>query len=175
MLIMSMVIILPVFLLLLVLFRFSTARETGTGITLQQAWSNVSHAGPDATTTPGPNDQVYIGDGAGNNHTITVHTNNQNAGSLVISGGSTLDVTTSTGHNFGALPNAQVLGNGRLRISSANSKAEFPAGDFGNFIRASGGTVEYYTTGAQDFAIPEIFRKCWQDILIIIAVFIPEM
>lgn len=119
-------------------------------------WSNISHTGPDATAVPGPNDQVFIGDGAANNHTISVTTNGQNAGSLVISGGSVLDVTTTTGHNFGALPNTQVLGSGRLRISSASSKAEFPAGDFGNFIRTSGGTVEYYSTGSQNFAIPEL-------------------
>lgn len=117
-------------------------------------WSNTSHTGPDASTVPGPNDQVFIGDGVSNNHTVNVLVNNQNAGSLVISGGSVLDVNTTNGHNFGVLPNTQVLGNGRLRISSASSLAEFPAGDFGNFIRAAGGTVEYYSTGAQDFTIP---------------------
>lgn len=119
-------------------------------------WSNISHTGPDANTIPGPNDQVFIGDGAGNNHTITVTANGQKAGSLIISSGSVLDVTTTTGHNFGALPNAQVSGNGRLRISSALPTAEFPAGDFGNFIRTSGGTVEYYSTGNQVFTIPTV-------------------
>lgn len=117
-------------------------------------WSNVSHSGPDATATPGPGDQVFIGDGSTFNHTVTITANNQSSGGLEINTGSTLDVGVSTEHNFGRLENLAISGSGLLRISSSSATAQFPAGDFGNFIRESGGTVEYYTTGVQDFTIP---------------------
>ncbi|MGC4022574.1 MAG: hypothetical protein QM734_11815, partial [Cyclobacteriaceae bacterium] len=125
--------------------------DTGAGTT---PWSNVSHTGADATTTPGSGDQVIIGDGSTINHTITITANNMSSGGLDINLGSTLDIGTTTGHNFGQLANVQISGGGLLRISSATSTAEFPAGDFGNFIRSSGGSVEYYSTGSQDFTIP---------------------
>ena len=117
-------------------------------------WSNVSHSGADATTAPVVGDHVYIGDGATFNHVITIISNGQACGGMEISVGSTLDVGVYTGHNFGTFENSQISGSGLLRISSAAATAEFPAGDFGNFIRALGGTVEYYTTGSQDFTIP---------------------
>ncbi|MBT1709202.1 T9SS type A sorting domain-containing protein [Fulvivirgaceae bacterium PWU5] len=132
--------------------RNGNYNNTGAGTT---PWSNVSHTGPDATTAPGAGDQVFIGDGATNNHVVTITNNNQAAGGLEINAGSTLDVGTSTGHNFGRLENAEISGSGLLRISSATATAEFPAGDFGNFIRSAGGTVEYYTTGATSFTIPK--------------------
>ena len=117
-------------------------------------WSNVSHTGPDASVFPTFGDQVYIGDGVSNNHTITITTNGQGSGGLELNAGSTLNVGTSTGHNFGAFDNQKITGSGTLRISAASATAQFPAGDFGNFIRAAGGTVEYYSTGVQDFTIP---------------------
>lgn len=125
--------------------------NTGAGTT---PWSNVSHTGPDATTIPTAGDHVYIGDGGSNNHVVTTSTDNAVSGGMEISTGSTMDVGTKTGHNFGALEDSPVTGGGTLRISSATATAEFPAGDFGNFIRASGGTVVYYSTGTQDFTIP---------------------
>lgn len=125
--------------------------DTSPGTT---PWSNVSHTGPDATSAPTAGDHVYIGDGITHNHFITISTNNQSAGGLEINQGSALDLGTTTGHNFGALHNRQVGGSGLLRISSATATAQFPAGDFGNFIRENGGNVEYYTTGNQSFTIP---------------------
>lgn len=125
--------------------------NVGAGTT---PWSNVSHSGADATTAPGPGDHVYIGDGTTYNHTVTVGTDNASCGGLEISAGSTLDVGITTGHYFGALEDEPVGGNGTLRISSNTATAQFPAGDFGNFIRATGGTVIYYTTGGQNFTIP---------------------
>lgn len=130
--------------------RSGNWNNTTTG---QTPWSNVSHSGPEATTFPVVGDHVYIG-GAGFNHTITISSNSQACGGLEISAGSTLDVGVYTGHNFGTFENAPITGSGLLRISSASPVAEFPAGDFGNFIRASGGTVEYYTTAGQSFSIP---------------------
>lgn len=117
-------------------------------------WSNVSHSGPATTATPGAGDQVFIGDGATFNHTVTITSNGMASGGLEINSGSTLDVGTYTGHDFGRLENTQILGSGLLRISSATATAQFPAGDFGNFIRETGGTVEYYSTGTQNFTIP---------------------
>jgi hypothetical protein len=126
--------------------------DTNPGTT---PWSNVSHTGPDATSAPTVGDQVYIGDGVTHFHTITVTANGQSAGGLELASGSTLDLGVTTGHNFGALNDRPVGGSGLLRISSAASTAQFPAGDFGNFIRENGGTVEYYTTGSQSFTIPK--------------------
>jgi hypothetical protein len=126
--------------------------DTNPGTT---PWSNVSHTGPDATSAPTAGDHVYIGDGVTYFHTITVTSNNQSAGGLEIASGSTLDLGVTTGHNFGALHDRPVGGSGLLRISSSTATAQFPAGDFGNFIRENGGTVEYYTTGTQSFTIPK--------------------
>jgi hypothetical protein len=118
-------------------------------------WSTVSHTGTAATTTPGPGNPVFIGNAATSlTHVVTVTANGATSGSLQVDLGATLDVQTLTGHNFGSLPDAVVGGAGRLRISSATGTAQFPGGDFGGFLSAVGGTVEYYTTGTQDFTIP---------------------
>ncbi len=112
-------------------------------------WSNISNLGTDnLTTSPGPDNPVIIGDGI-LNHTITITTSGRSSGSLILNSGSVLDLGTTTGHNFGALPNQVVGGAGKLRISRGTSDgtAEFPAGDFGAFIGNAGGTVEYYTSG----------------------------
>src|SRR5690606_4369786 len=93
-------------------------------------------------------------DGATNNHTITTGSNGQTAGSLSIAVGSTLDIATTTGHNFGFVSSGGASSGGLLRISSSTPTAQFPAGDFGLFIRAAGGSVEYYTTASQSFTIP---------------------
>ncbi|MDQ2657501.1 MAG: hypothetical protein M3Y60_08790, partial [Bacteroidota bacterium] len=119
-------------------------------------WSNVSHVGAAASVYPVVGDHVYIGDGGLHNHTVTIISNAQASGGLEISAGSVLDVGTSTGHNFGTFESSSITGSGLLRISSSTATAEFPAGDFGNFIRAGGGTVEYCTTGTQDFTIPNL-------------------
>lgn len=125
--------------------------DTNPGTT---PWSNDSHSGADANAVPTSGDQVYIGNGSTFNHTVTITSNNQSSGGLEINTGSTLDIGTTTGHNFGAFTNSPIGGSGTLRISSSATTAQFPAGDFGNFIRENGGTVEYYSTGTQDFTIP---------------------
>lgn len=109
-------------------------------------WSNVSNdpSSPDATSLPGTNNPVVIGDASSNNHIVTVSSNNKIVGGLQISSGSTLDIQATTGHDFGALPDLKISGTGTLRIASAN----FPSGDFGNFLGSGGGTVEYYTETA---------------------------
>ena len=130
-------------------------------------WSTASNSGaavPAGSVAgvnfPGPGNPVFIGlantipAAAGIFHTVTVTANTAKSGSLVIDRGSTLDVATTTGHNFGELPDSKVGGAGRLRVSSAAATAIFPGGDFGSFIQYGGGTVEYYTTGAQNFTLP---------------------
>ncbi|GAB3871041.1 hypothetical protein GCM10028824_20380 [Hymenobacter segetis] len=125
-------------------------------------WSTSSFSGAAATTVPGAGNPVFIGSAAdGANHTVTVTANNAKAGSLVIDNGSTLDAQAFTGLNFGALPDSKPGGSGLLRMAStttrtgANKKNDpyvytttttFPGGDFGSFLQAGGGTVEYYTT-----------------------------
>lgn len=119
-------------------------------------WSTVSNSGPAAGTIPGPNSPVQIGNGGGIFHTITVTNNNKSCGSIVIGNNSVLDLGTTIGHNFGIYTAGSIANAGTLKISSLNPVAEFPAGDFGIFLGAAGGTMEYYTTGAVDFSIPTI-------------------
>lgn len=116
-------------------------------------WSTVAFGGAAATTIPTANNPVFIGDGATNNHTITVAAGNAVAGSLTLKQGSILDLGTASGNNFGSVLSGS---DGTLKISSNSSIAVFPAGDFGSFLGASGGTVEYYTTGTQNFTLPVV-------------------
>jgi hypothetical protein len=110
-------------------------------------WSNnptLKHAGAASASIPTSSVPVFIGDGTTYFHTVTVTSNNTLAGSLIIDAGATLDLGVTTGNNFGALPYSTAGGAGKLRISSALSAAEFPAGDFGLFFTSTGGTTEYY-------------------------------
>ncbi|MEI6277240.1 MAG: hypothetical protein WCP08_14675, partial [Prolixibacteraceae bacterium] len=114
-------------------------------------WSNVSNTGAALLGTdplPTYDDAVVIGDGLTNNHTVTITSSGKIIGGLQINSGSTLDIQTTTGHNFGALPDLKISGSGKLRISSSTPTAVFPSGDFGNFLGPDGGTVEYYTQTA---------------------------
>jgi len=112
----------------------------------QSTWSNESNdpASPDATSFPGINDPVVIGDGLTNNHTVTISANGKATGTLQINNSSVLDLTTTSGHNFVILPDLRVQGTGTLRIASGT----FPSGDFGFFLRPYGGVIEYYTETA---------------------------
>jgi hypothetical protein len=105
---------------------------------------------------PGPNNPVVIGNGVSKNHTVTIPASYSGAvvGNLQINQNSILDITTSTGHNFGYIPDTKISGTGKLRISSNNAVASFPGGDFGNFLSSAGGTIEYYTTGTTNFVLP---------------------
>jgi hypothetical protein len=121
-------------------------------------WSNnptLKHAGAASTLIPSSNSPVLIGDGTTYFHTITVPTNNTVSGSLIVDAGSILDLGSTTGNNFGALPYATAGGAGKIRISSSTSTAQFPAGDFGIFFTIEGGTTEYYS-GATAFTIPTV-------------------
>lgn len=132
-------------------------------------WSTAGFNGAAASTVPGAGNPVFIGSASsGIYHTVNVTANAANSGSLVIDRGSTLDVGTTTGHNFGALPDSKVGGSGRLRVSSSAATAIFPGGDFGSFIQYGGGTVEYYT-GGTSFTVPTVsgsltlnqYRNLW--------------
>ncbi|QKG58226.1 T9SS type A sorting domain-containing protein [Hymenobacter sp. BRD128] len=145
------------------------SRTTGNWET-PATWSTTGYNGAAATTVPGAGNPVFIGSAANSAyHTVNVTANTAKSGSLVIDRGSTLDVGTTTGHNFGALPDAKVGGSGRLRVSSSAATAVFPGGDFGSFIQYGGGTVEYYTTGTRNFTVPTVsgsltlnqYRNLW--------------
>jgi hypothetical protein len=119
-------------------------------------WSNdpvLKHTGAASSTIPNGSVPVFIGDGTSAFHSVTVTSNNTIAGSLIIDNGSTLDLGSTTGNNFGALPYSTAGGAGKLRISSAIATAEFPAGDFGLFFTLDGGVTEYYGS-ATPFVIP---------------------
>ncbi len=132
------------------------SRNTGNWET-PATWSTTGFTGAAATTLPGAGNPVFIGSASGlKYHTVTVTAAGARSGSLVIDRGSTMDVGTTTGHNFGALPDAKIGGSGRLRVSSSTATATFPGGDFGSFLQENGGTVEYYTSGTQDFTVPTV-------------------
>lgn len=122
---------------------------------LTTPWSNISHAGAPAATSPGPKNPVFIGDGSSFFHSVTVTANGAKSGNLFIGASSTIDVGTTTGHNFSVLNGFGITGSGTLRISSSTPTAVFPAGDFGLFLGNTGGIVEYYTTGT-NFTIPTV-------------------
>lgn len=132
------------------------SRQTGNWSDLSgsdyTSWTNDPIGNAPATTLPTESSPVVIRTG----HTITIPAteNGKLVGSLEIQEDAILDLTTSTGHFFGLIYQTTVSGSGMLRISSAAATAEFPGGDFGDFLGENGGTVEYYTTGAQDFTIP---------------------
>ena len=124
-------------------------------------WSTVGYGGAAAGVKPGAGNPVFIGTGS----TVTVTANTALSGSLEIATGGTLDVQTFTGHNFGALPDSKPGGSGTLRITATvvksgsvyNANPVFPSGDFGSFLQAGGGTVEYYgiaSANAYAMAIP---------------------
>jgi len=92
-------------------------------------------AGPPCATCP-----VVIGDGATINHTIVIDANARTCGTVAINSGSTLDCSYYTSLNFGTNTGGGVTGRGTLRIATAN----FPSGDFTNFLGSAGGTVEWY-------------------------------
>ncbi len=124
-------------------------------------WSSTGVGGAIDGSVPGSGNPVVIGDET-NNHVVTVPSglNNIVVGGLQINTGSTLDLQTTTGHNFGAIPDTRVSGTGRLKISSALATASFPGGDFGNFLALGGGIVEYYstgTTGLATFTLPSSY------------------
>ena len=126
------------------------SRDGGGNWDTPATWSNDPSGEPAASSTPTAGSPVVIRNG----HTVTVSDNGRIAGSLRIENGGVLDLGTFTSHNFGAIEDEKVTGNGTLRISSAVATAQFPNGDFGEFLGENGGTVEYYTTETVNFTIP---------------------
>ena len=132
-------------------------------------WSVRGHDGDPTDLTPGPRNPVLIGDGAGFVHTVTSGANGEKAGYLFIGQNSTLDVGSTINHDFSVANGFGITGTGNLKISSSASTAVFPGGDFGVFLSATGGNVEYYTTtisfnipvttGAPDFLPLETYNN----------------
>ncbi len=79
---------------------------------------------------PKPVDRVVILNG----RTVSISANGKSIFSLQINEGGILNLGTTTGHDFG-----RAVGQGTIKLASAN----FPAGDFQEFDKAGGGTVEY--------------------------------
>jgi fibronectin-binding autotransporter adhesin len=102
---------------------------------------------------PGANNPVVIGDGTVV-HNVTIDANTRSCGSLELNTNSVLDCGIFTGLSFGTNTGGTVSGRGTLRIAAyVANVGVFPAGDFGNFIGATGGTVEWYG-GAGTVTLP---------------------
>ncbi len=118
------------------------SRQTGDWTDVN-SWSTVSHAGASSGTIPTANDKVIVGDG----DVISATADGHESGTINIALGSRLDIGGFIGHNFGDYEG--IVGEeGELRISIDqtinNGTAVFPGGDWGEFLDADGGTVEYY-------------------------------
>jgi hypothetical protein len=109
------------------------------------SWSTTGHDGGAAGSDPNAQDRLIID----NNHIVIVSGSGVGCATLSIGSGATLDLGTTTGHTFDV-----VTGTGKIRVSAADATANLPTGDMGAFLGSAGGTVEYYSTGTQDFTIP---------------------
>lgn len=107
-----------------------------------ETWSDTGVGEAGGAGTPDANTIVVIGDET-HNDTVNINNDDQDCGALFIANGSMLDLGTTQGHTFAAIPEETVTGSGTLRISSSGY---FPAGDFGDFLDTEGGTVEYYAS-----------------------------
>lgn len=119
------------------------SRQTGLWGNVN-SWSTTGHSGSPATAVPGAGDIVIIGNG----NTITSD-QNRSCAILKIETGSTLDIYTYTGGNFGMVLN-HPNGNGLFRVTTPKAPSyavpkffTFPTGDFTEF-NANDGTTEYY-------------------------------
>lgn len=115
------------------------SRATGSWFD-PNTWSNTSHAGAPSSTIPDFGSEVIIAIG----HTVTVDANNASSSFIQINSSGTLDVGSTTGHNFGVMQGATF---GTLRIGSS----VFPGGDFTPLLNQ--GTVVYYHISS-DYTIP---------------------
>ena len=97
---------------------------------------------------------VYIGS-EDYQHTIVMTENGNACANLRIHPGSTLDLSTYTGHTFSLVEVDETAeeGAGTLKISSTAETASFPSGDFVKFLGEHGGTVHYYGNH-KDYYIP---------------------
>ena len=124
------------------------SRQTGIWST-NDTWTTDTLVNDPAGFSPTSTTPVVIRNG----HTVTISANSMNSGSLTIQQTGILNLGSYTGHNFGAVEDSKVSGNGTIRISSSVAVAQFPDGDFGNFLGENGGTIEYYSGGTL-FTLP---------------------
>ncbi|MHB1278415.1 MAG: beta strand repeat-containing protein, partial [Bacteroidia bacterium] len=125
-------------------------------------WADVNTwtTNPDHTTVsppgtiPNANTIMRIGNGSSILHTIEVNTNGGNLGILTIFEGSTLDLNQTTGHDFSIVRGASADGKGTIRMDRSGTSYEFPAGDFGDFLAAGGGGIEYYNSTTSAVTLP---------------------
>ncbi len=127
--------------------------STGADWSAAATWCTDSSTGtPAGALADNMSNAVFIiGDGSATTHRINISGTHQiQTGNISIYSDGILDIGLTNGHNFGGIPNSKVSGSGTLRIAST---AYFPRGDWGNFLGASGGTVEYYQTSASPATI----------------------
>ncbi|HCS21527.1 MAG TPA: hypothetical protein DIW47_13370 [Bacteroidetes bacterium] len=125
-------------------------------------WADVNTwtTNPDHTTVsppgtiPNANTIMRIGNGTTIFHTIEVNTNGGNLGSLTIMEGSALDLNQTSGHNFGSIGGAADGGKGTIRIDRNGTSYTFPGGDFGDFLSAGSGTIEFYNSTTSAVTLP---------------------
>jgi hypothetical protein len=104
-------------------------------------WSTQGHSGmADVVTPPSAGSIVIIGE----NHVVTVDQNDALTSYISILENATLDLGSTTGHNFGVVQGPTY---GTFRISSNI----FPNGDLLEFLE--NGTTEYYYSGS-DYTLP---------------------
>ena len=104
---------------------------------------------PDGTI-PNSTSLVIIGDGLTNNHTVEINYDGTQAALLLINKGSVLDFNTTINNFFKSVSSLPGVEKGRIRIG----KADFPGGDWGEFLGESGGTVEYYNETNSRYEMP---------------------
>ncbi len=132
------------------LYTSRVAEETGVvNWNDPNSWSR-EECGEPAGITPGNTTAVQIG-GNGKHHKVVITENGKSCASLNIMPGSTLDLGTTSNHNFQIIEVDEAIGAGTLELASA----KFPRGDFGKFLGANGGTVKYYVNeGSVGYTIP---------------------
>ncbi len=125
-------------------------------------WADVNTwtTNPDHTTVsppgtiPNANTIMRIGNGTTVFHTIEVNTNGGNLGSLTVFEGSALDLNQTSGHYFGNIGGLSDGGKGRIRMDRNGTTYSFPGGDFGNFLSAGAGVIEYYNSTTSAVTLP---------------------
>lgn len=125
--------------------------NNGTYADVNTWTTNPDHTTPSPPATiPNANSILRIGNG----HTIEVNSNGANAGSLVIAQGSVLDLNLTTGHNFGVVGGGSLGGKGKISMDRNGTTNVFPGGDYGDFLAAGGGEIEYYNSGTSILNLP---------------------
>ncbi|MDX2191078.1 MAG: hypothetical protein SFY32_14550 [Bacteroidota bacterium] len=120
-------------------------------------WSTVSLGGP-AASTPALNGSTVI---IGNNNNVTISGNSKTTNALQLNGGSTLELGTTSLHNFGT----SIVGTGTISYTINNATNPIiPGGTLTTFMSASGGTFAFGGTG--NYVIPQPTGNSYNNVVI---------